>query len=148
MCGRICRLTKIEQSLLQSRPAKEARLTRDLAQSTLQHLRSKLDAEEMRLVDIIDEYDKVFSEASMGSTSAEHSADPNSADGGSLALELEMDLSILENARELLAKVKAAKKRMDGGTYGVCLVSGKPIPVERLEALPYATTLVEHANQV
>jgi RNA polymerase-binding transcription factor DksA len=140
-------LTKIELSLVQSRAAKEVRVTRDLAKSTIQHLRGKLDTEEARLVDIIEEYDKVFTEVSMGSTSAEHSADPNSADGGSLALELEMDLSILENARELLGKVKAAQKRMEAGTYGVCQVSGKPIPVERLEALPYATTLVEHADR-
>lgn len=123
-------------------------MTRALAKSTLQRLRNKLDAEEVRLVDVIEEYDKVFTEVNMGSTSAEHSADPNSADGGSLALELEMDLSVLENARELFSKVKAAQRRMEAGTYGVCIVSGKAIPVERLEALPYATTLVEHADQV
>jgi len=114
----------------------------------LERLRRKLDAEEDRLVEIVEEYDKVFTEVNMGSTSAEHSADPNSADGGALALELEMDLSLLENARELLAKVQAAQRRMDEGTYGVCAVSGKPIPIERLEALPYASTPVEYANQV
>jgi RNA polymerase-binding transcription factor DksA len=114
----------------------------------LERLRRKLDAEEERLVAVIEEFDKVFTEANMGSASAEHSADPNSADGGSLALELEMDLSVLENARELLDKVRAAQVRMEKGTYGQCLVSGKAIPVERLEALPYATTLVEYANRV
>lgn len=122
-------------------------MTRDLAKSTLERLRRKLDVEEGRLVAVIEEYDKVFTEAMMGSTSAEHSADPNSADGGSLALELEMDLSVLENAKELLSKVKAAQKRMEKGTYGVCIISGKNIPVERLEALPYATTRVEYADQ-
>ena len=123
-------------------------MTRDLAKSTLERLRRKLDAEEDRLVAIIDEYDHVFTDVIMGSTSAEHSADPNSADGGSLALELEMDLSVLENARELLSKVKAAQGRMDNGAYGDCVVSGKAIPIERLEALPYATTLVEYADRV
>lgn len=123
-------------------------MTRELAKSTLERLSQKLDVEEERLVDIIAEYDKVFTEVNLGSTSAEHSADPNSADGGSLALELEMDLSVLENARELLAKVKAAQVRMEKGDYGKCVVSGKAIPLERLEALPYATTLVEYADQV
>lgn len=123
-------------------------MTRELAKSTLDRLRQKLDAEEERLADIIEEYDKVFTDINMGSTSAEHSADPNSADGGSLALELEMDLSVLENARELLSKVKAAQVRMEKGTYGKCVVSGKAIPVERLEALPYANTLVEYADRV
>lgn len=122
-------------------------MTRDLAKSTLDRLRRKLDAEEERLADIVEEYDKVFTEVNMGSTSAEHSADPNSADGGSLALELEMDLSVLENAKELLSKVRAAQRRMEKGTYGVCIISGKNIPVERLEALPYATTRVEYADQ-
>ncbi len=140
-------MTKNPVFLLQSRAAKEVVVTRDLAQSTLQRLRRKLDAEEERLVGVVEEYDKVFTEVNMGSTSAEHSADPNSADGGSLALELEMDLSVLENAKELLSKVRAAQKRMEKGTYVVCVVSGKNIPVERLEALPYATTLVEHADQ-
>ena len=122
-------------------------MTRDLAKSTLERLRRKLDAEEERLAAVIDEYDNVFAEVNMGSTSAEHSADPNSADGGSLALELEMDLSVLENARELLGKVRAAQKRMDNGTYGKCVVSGKAIPMARLEALPYVTTLIEYADR-
>ena len=130
-----------------SRFAKEVLLSRDLAKSTLERLSRRLDEEEARLVDIVEEYDKVFSEASLGSTSAEHSADPLSADGGSLALELEMDLSVLENAKELLGKVRAAKRRMEKGTYGLCTVSGEPIPVERLEALPYAPTRVEYADQ-
>jgi RNA polymerase-binding transcription factor DksA len=113
----------------------------------LERLRRKLDAEEERLVAVIDEYDNVFAEVNMGSTSAEHSADPNSADGGALALELEMDLSVLENARELLAKVRAAQIRMDKGTYGKCAVSGKAIPIARLDALPYVTTIIEYADR-
>jgi RNA polymerase-binding transcription factor DksA len=141
-------LTEIGHILLLSRAAKEVPVSRELAKSTLERLRRKLDAEEERLIDVIVEYDKVFSEVNMGSTSAEHSADPNSADGGSLALELEMDLSVLENARELLAKVQAAQMRMDKGSYGTCVVSGRAIPLERLDALPYATTLVAYADRV
>ena len=38
--------------------------------------------------------------------------------------------------------------RLDEGTYGDCEVSGKPIPLARLEALPYATTTVENAGRV
>lgn len=122
-------------------------MTRDLAKSTVERLRRKLDEEEARLVEIVEEFDKVFQEANMSSASSEHSADLLSADGGSLALELEMDLSVLENAKALLVKVRAAKARMENGTYGICTVSGKAIPVERLEALPYATTRVEYADQ-
>lgn len=43
---------------------------------------------------------------------------------------------------ETLEQVNRALGRMDAGTYGLSEVSGKPIPIERLEAVPYATTLV------
>ena len=43
---------------------------------------------------------------------------------------------------ETLEQVNRALGRMDAGTYGLSEVSSKPIPIERLEAVPYATTLV------
>lgn len=45
--------------------------------------------------------------------------------------------------RETLAQVMRALERIDAGTYGVSEVSGKPIPIDRLEAVPYAATLVD-----
>lgn len=41
-----------------------------------------------------------------------------------------------------LEQVNRALDRIKAGTYGLSEVSGKPIPIERLEAVPYATTLV------
>ena len=32
------------------------------------------------------------------------------------------------------------------GTYGICEVSGEEIPFERLEAMPTATTCIQHAT--
>ena len=46
-------------------------------------------------------------------------------------------------ARDELAQVEKALARIEAGTYGTSEVSGKPIPRERLEALPSATTLVD-----
>lgn len=42
-----------------------------------------------------------------------------------------------------LVAVKNALRRMDEGTYGYSEISGRPIPLERLEAIPTATTLVD-----
>ena len=42
-----------------------------------------------------------------------------------------------------LAQIEKALARIADGTYGYSEVSGKPIPSERLEVLPYATTLVD-----
>ncbi len=121
---------------------------RQLAKSTMERLRKKLESEEARLVSVIAEYELVFEEARLAETAAEHNADPNNADGGSLAFELEMDLSVQQNAKELLKKVRHAIGRMERGVYGTCEVTGEPIPVARLEALPYATTVVEWAHRI
>ena len=37
-----------------------------------------------------------------------------------------------------------ALERLKAGTYGVCVVSGKPIPKERLRAIPWAAERVEY----
>jgi RNA polymerase-binding protein DksA len=123
-------------------------MARKLAKSTLTRLRLRLVEEQVRLESMIEEFDRQREQSRLAETSSEHNADPDNADGGSLAFEMEMDLSIEQNAKELLEKVERALRRMDQGTYGVCEVSGKPIPLARLEALPYATTTVENAGRV
>jgi DnaK suppressor protein len=46
-----------------------------------------------------------------------------------------------EYDEELGQKIDHALERIQEGTYGVSEVSGRPIPVERLEAMAWATTL-------
>ncbi|NAZ87302.1 TraR/DksA family transcriptional regulator [Kineococcus indalonis] len=50
---------------------------------------------------------------------------------------------LLEASRRRLDSVEDALKRLEAGTYGVSVVSGKPIPEERLEARPDAATLAD-----
>ena len=123
-------------------------MARELARSTLDRLARKLQEERERLEAMIDELELERESVRISESASEHNADPENADGGSLAFEMEMDLSLEQNARELLGKVKHAQDRMDKGVYGTCEVTGKPIPVMRLEALPYATTTVEAAGRV
>ncbi len=42
------------------------------------------------------------------------------------------------NEQALLTEVLLALKRIDDGTYGICVNCGKPIPEKRLEAIPWA----------
>lgn len=49
--------------------------------------------------------------------------------------------AFVESARTRLASVEDALKRIEDGTYGVSVVSGEPIPDERLEVRPDAATL-------
>jgi DnaK suppressor protein len=65
------------------------------------------------------------------------------SDDASLLFDRESDIDANDLDRDTLAKVNGALRRIDEGTYGLSEVSGKPIPIERLEAIPYATTLVD-----
>jgi DnaK suppressor protein len=60
------------------------------------------------------------------------------ADEASEVFIRERNLALRENAQDLLTQVESAMQRLDAGSYGICARCGKPIPVERLEALPYA----------
>jgi RNA polymerase-binding transcription factor DksA len=65
--------------------------------------------------------------------------------------EFQHDLSatLLQNEEYLSDEVQAARQRLDSGRFGICEHCGKPIPVERLDAIPYArycTPCAEQAN--
>jgi RNA polymerase-binding transcription factor len=68
-------------------------------------------------------------------------------DEANLISEREAELDENDRDRKELAQVQRALERIEHGTYGLSEVSGKPIPIERLEALPYATTLVDERPQ-
>jgi DnaK suppressor protein len=63
-------------------------------------------------------------------------------DEGNMLFAREEAMDELARLKQTLAQVERALQRLADGTYGYSEVSGQPIPIERLEALPYATTLV------
>ncbi len=62
--------------------------------------------------------------------------------------ETQQEQSIEFNEQALLTQVQAALKRIEDGTYGKSVVSGKPIPERRLEVLPWADRTVEEEEQI
>jgi DnaK suppressor protein len=77
---------------------------------------------------------------------AETGEERDDEDPGNLASELyqdELDAGLAADLRDELAAVGRAEKRLDAGTYGISIESGKPIPDERLEALPTAERTAE-----
>ena len=121
-------------------------MARKLAKSTLERFKKKLEEERVRLEQIIEEIDQEREEVRISETSSDRSPDPNTAEGGSLAFELEKELSVAQNAQDLLSKVERARKRISHGNYGSCERCGESIPLERLDALPYSTTCVACAS--
>jgi DnaK suppressor protein len=67
-------------------------------------------------------------------------------DPANLASELyedELDQGLADELSERLAALERAEARLADGTYGLSVESGKPIPDERLEAVPTAERTVE-----
>ena len=68
---------------------------------------------------------------------------PDLADRASAETDRALELRARDRQRKLIAKIDAALRRIDEGTYGYCDVTGEPISVKRLDARPIATLSLE-----
>jgi DnaK suppressor protein len=64
------------------------------------------------------------------------------ADVGSANFERDAEMSLANNAREMLDQTKMALRHIELGTYGNCDNCGQPIGKYRLQAFPRATLCV------
>jgi DnaK suppressor protein len=68
---------------------------------------------------------------------------PDMADRASSESDRALELRTRDRQRKLIAKIDAALKRIEDGTYGYCEETGEPIGVARLDARPIATLSLE-----
>jgi DnaK suppressor protein len=68
---------------------------------------------------------------------------PDIADRASSETDRSIELRARDRQRKLIAKIEAALRRIEDGTYGYCEETGEPISLRRLEARPIATLSVE-----
>ena len=68
---------------------------------------------------------------------------PDLADRASSETDRAIELRARDRQRKLIAKIDAAIKRIDDGSYGYCEETGEPISLKRLEARPIATLSIE-----
>ena len=122
-------------------------MARQLAKSTVEKFRVRLEEERGRLEELIDEYEQELEDARMSESSSDRSPDPGNAEASSTKLESAKELSLEQNTLDLLSKVQWALAKMDEGTYGICESCGKSIPLARLDALPYVTLCVDCARK-
>jgi len=64
------------------------------------------------------------------------------ADMAADTYERELSMNIVSSEQELLYQIDDALKRIDDGSYGVCIQCNKPITMSRLKAVPYASMCV------
>jgi RNA polymerase-binding transcription factor DksA len=86
-----------------------------------------------------DEANSLIEEQEMGDVQF----DDEGGEGDTMVVERERDLTLSAQARQTIADIELALGRLTTGHYGYSTESGRPIPRERLEAIPWATMLVE-----
>jgi len=68
---------------------------------------------------------------------------PDLADRASSETDRAIELRARDRQRKLIAKIDAAIKRIEDGSYGYCEETGEPISLKRLDARPIATLSIE-----
>ena len=116
--------------------------TRDFDLTFLRGQKTLLEAARANLVGqadrLEDEARSLIEDGEMGDVQF----DDESGEGDTMVVERERDLVLSASARQDIILIDAAIERLADGTYGYSLVSGLPIPRERLEFIPWATELV------
>jgi DnaK suppressor protein len=69
------------------------------------------------------------------------------ADHGTETLDREQRFMFIARDERYLGYIDKALERIKGGTYGICVKSGLPIPKERLEAVPHTAVRIEYKNK-
>jgi RNA polymerase-binding transcription factor DksA len=117
--------------------------TKDFDVAFIREQYDALQAERVRLTGqalrLEAEAHQLVEEAEMGDVKF----DDEGGEGDSTSVERERDLALSAQAREAIEEIDAALLRIGAGTYGYSLASGRPIPRERLEAIPWSSVLVE-----
>jgi len=106
----------------------------------IDHYRRRLLAHERELVERLGE-----------EVETARDARADSGDAGDLAQVYELKeeyFALADTDSAILAQVRAALKRIDDGTYGKCVVDGKPIDAKRLESVPWTPYCLKHQAEL
>jgi YteA family regulatory protein len=116
--------------------------------SELQQFRQKLLKQKDRLISEINGInDEGLNESLRDSISELSTYDNHPIDVATETFERSKDFALRDNARVILNNVEKAIQKINSGDYGYCEKCGKPIPNERLEAIPYAQLCIQCKNE-
>lgn len=109
-----------------------------LTKQQLSHFRELLESELMEIQAQIDGWRRDIGDPDYDETGGVDDL----GDESTRIYQKESELENIKRAEARLRQIVHALERLDNGVYGVSEVSGQPIPVERLEAIPWTTVLV------
>jgi DnaK suppressor protein len=128
--------------VVRSKPARTKLTAEDLAE-----FRAMLLEKRAQLVgDVQQLQDETLSNSRQEATGDLSSMPIHMADIGSDNWDQEFNLVLLQNERGLLREIDEALARIEDGTFGLCLATGKPISKTRLRAKPWAKYCIEYAR--
>lgn len=108
-------------------------------------LQKQLEDAQHKLINQLKKHDPVSQKDAVGELS---SYDNHLGDMGTELYEREKDATLENHAEAQLEKINEALYAIDEGTYGLCETCSEPIPYERLEMIPEASTCVEHSVEI
>ena len=82
-------------------------------------------------------------DGTLNSMQSESLNEADLADRATLESDRGLELRTRDRQRKLIAKINAAVRRIENGTYGYCEETNEPIGVGRLDARPIATLSIE-----
>lgn len=113
--------------------------TKKLTKKDLTHFKEKLLGEKQRVLEEMGNLQSNNLMQSIADQSGEISRySYHLGDTASLSYGREFSMGLAERQQKYLEQVDEALERIDDGTYGICKVTGEPIPIERLEEVPVA----------
>ncbi len=122
---------------------------RTLTAEEIQHFRELLLQKRAELIGDVSSIESEALKKSRLDAAGDLSSMPiHMADLGTDNFEQEFALGLMDSERKILAEIGDALKRIDGGVYGICEGTGKPIAKARLGANPWARYCIKYATMV
>lgn len=111
-----------------------------------EQFRRRLEAERTRTEMALADLRTDLSQSLSAAISEFSTYDNHPADIASETYERSKDLGLQADQEYILEQIEAALERLQQGNYGWCVDCGRPIPGERLLAIPYVASCLECAE--
>ena len=110
----------------------------------LEFFKKIIEEEKAKLVDKLGYLRETAMDTTVKDASGDHSAYSfHMADQGTDSQEREKAFLFASRETQYFERLNSALRRIDEGTYGICMKCNKPIDKARLEAVPIATMCFE-----
>lgn len=134
----VARLSPVAEEKVAIDGGAKKRRSAELTKQQLDHFRELLTQRRERLASDLN----MMQDEALKVTAQDNSSD-SVADTGTDNYEQDFTLGLIESEEVLAREVGDALVRVDNGTFGVCEVCQTPVPLARLEILPFARFCVE-----